>query len=215
MSDIQSINQRLYILNKFCKRLKKQIFLHNQSSLYYDKQNKHFVIPGILITGLSSITSFLSTSDIITNNNKQILNICVGVMTAGATILQSISSSYGFKSKAESFQKAADLYDNLLTKIEFEIVNPNENLNDFCNNIEETILQIKNDCKYLPPLFIQKMWIDYKYSKHNDDEDDLEHKNNNNLEHIDNLNDIIINNPNDYNNNLLSENFNNNDDINV
>ena len=171
-------NQQSYILEKFRKRLKKQIFLHNQASSYYAKQNRNFVIPGILITGISSVASFLATSDVLTDDNKQMFSIGVGVMTAGATILQSIGSSFGFQSRTESFQKAADLYDTLLTKIEFEIANPNEDFNEFCNNIEETILQIKNDCKYLPPLFIQKMWTDYKHSKHNDDEDDHFHSEN-------------------------------------
>ena len=207
MSEDQSLsNHQAYILNKFRKRLKKQIFLHNQASSYYAKQNRNFVIPGILITGISSVASFLATSDVLTDDNKQMFSIGVGVMTAGATILQSIGSSFGFQSRTESFQKAADLYDTLLTKIEFEIANPNEDFNEFCNNVEETILQIKNDCKYLPPLFIQKMWTDYKSSKHHDEEDEDD----NLLTHI-----VINQNNNNNSNNGEHDTTNNNVDNNV
>jgi hypothetical protein len=111
---------------------------------------------------LSSIASFMATSDILGDDSKKGFSVGVGILTAGATILQSISSSFGFQSRAEQFQKAADQYDTLLTKIEFELVNPNEDFNEFCNELESNILAIKNDCKYLPPLFIHKLWDNMK-----------------------------------------------------
>jgi hypothetical protein len=156
----------LKVLNKFKKRLQKEIFLNNQSSVYYSKLNSRFVIPGILLTGISSVTSFIGTSDIIDEDSKKYFSIGVGVFTAGATIIQSISSSFGFQARSESFQKSADQYDMLLTRVEFEICNPNEDFNEFCNKLEEDILNIKNDCNFLPPLKIQKLY------KQTDDEDD-------------------------------------------
>jgi hypothetical protein len=160
---LRVLNKNQYsILNKFRKRLMKERFLNNQSSNYYSKQNNKFVIPGILITGISSIASFMATSDILGDDIKKNFSVGVGILTAGATILQSISSSFGFQSRAEQFHKAADQYDTLLTKIEFELLNPNEDFNDFCNGLESDILAIKNDCKYLPPLFIHKLWDNIK-----------------------------------------------------
>ena len=47
----------------------------------------------------------------------------------------------------------------LLTRVEFEICNPNEDFNEFCNKLEEDILNIKNDCNFLPPLKIQKLYL--------------------------------------------------------
>jgi len=166
MSETQTLDaHKLNILNKFRKRIKKERFLNNQSSVYYSKQNSKFVIPGILITGISSVASFMATSDILNNDSKKGFSVGVGILTAGATILQSISSSFGFQTRAEQFQKAADEYDTLLTKIEFEIANPNEDFNEFCNDLEQTILSIKNDCKYLAPIFIQKMWEQHKINE--------------------------------------------------
>lgn len=156
--DINLTNQKILTLKQFHKRIMKERFINNQASVYYSSQNSKFVIPGILITGISSVASFMATSDVAGDTLKTAFSIGVGILTAGATILQSISSSFGFQTRADNFQKAADLYDTLLTKIEFEICNPNEDFNEFCNSLEASILDIKNNCKYLPPLFINKLW---------------------------------------------------------
>jgi hypothetical protein len=162
------LNHRLNVLRQFHRRLVKERFINNQASVYYSSQNSKFVIPGILITGISSVISFMATSDLLTSGTKSGFSIGVGVFTAGATILQSISSSFGFQSRAEGFQKAADSYDNLITKIEFEISNPNEDFNEFCNGLESAILDIKNNCKYLPPLFVYKIWEEHKSDEQSD-----------------------------------------------
>lgn len=156
--NINHNHHQLRILSKFRSRLEKEKFIHNQASNYYMKSNRWFVIPGIIITGSSSVISFLGTSDIMNNDTKTAFNITVGVLTAGAAILQSISSSFGFETRTAAFSKAADAYDNLITKIEFELCNPNENFQDFCDNLEIEILKIKNDCKFLPPLFCHQVY---------------------------------------------------------
>lgn len=150
--------QQLRILNKFRKRLEKEKYINNYASNYYGNMHNRFSIPGIIITGTSSIASFLSTMDVINNTVKTAISIGVGIMAACSTIIYSIANSYGFQSRRDSFQISADAYDDLITKIEFEIVNPNENFNEFCNSLETQILKIKTDCKYLPPLFIYKMY---------------------------------------------------------
>lgn len=160
-SDKESTNHshhQLRVLSKFRNRLEKEKFIHNQASNYYMKGNRWFVIPGILITGSSSVISFLGTSDIMGPETKTAFNITVGVLTAGAAILQSISSSFGFETRTAAFSKAADDYDNLITKIEFELCSPNEDFQEFCDNLETEILKIKNDCKFLPPLFCHQLY---------------------------------------------------------
>jgi hypothetical protein len=150
---IHSENQ-LLVLNKFRKRLEREKYINNYASNYYGSLQLRFTIPGIFITGISSIASFLATSDMLNTDTKAGFSIGVGILTAGATILQSVSSSFGFGARKDAFQKAADSYDDLITKIEFEICNPNERFTDFCNDLEEAILKIKNDCAFLPPLFV-------------------------------------------------------------
>ncbi len=162
-----SIN-KINVLKQFHRRLLKERFINNQASVYYSSANSKFVIPGILITGISSVISFMATSDLLDSSTKSGFSIGVGIFTAGATILQSISSSFGFQSRAEAFQKSADEYDTLITKIEFEISNPNEDFNEFCNSLETAILDIKANCKYLPPLFIYRTWDQHKSSQQSD-----------------------------------------------
>ena len=158
MTDSVSHSQKqLTILNKFYARLKKERFINNTSSTYYGNMNQRFVIPGIIITGLSSVGSFMTTSDMLDENEKQGFGVTVGIMTAIATIIQSMSASYGFQLKKDAFATSADAYDSLLTKVEFEISNPNENFTEFCNDLESAILKIKGDCKHLPPLHIHQL----------------------------------------------------------
>jgi hypothetical protein len=146
--------QQLMVLNKFRKRLEREKYINNYASNYYGAMQHRFTIPGILITGVCSVASFLATSDMLNTDTKAGFSIGVGILTAGATILQSVSSSFGFGARKDAFQKSADAYDDLITKIEFEICNPNEKFSDFCNDLETAILKIKNDCAFLPPLFI-------------------------------------------------------------
>jgi hypothetical protein len=155
--------KQLEVLNKFYKRIKKERFVNNNSSTYYGTLNQRFVIPGIVITGLSSIGSFMTTSDMLSDDEKQGFGVTVGVLTAVATVVQSMSASFGFQLKKDAFATSADVYDSLLTKVEFEICNPNENFEEFCNSLEEEILKIKSDCKYLVPLHIQELWNQNKH----------------------------------------------------
>ena len=155
-------SKQLSILNKFYTRLTKERFINNTSSSYYSSLNQRFVVPGIIITGLSSVGSFMTTSDMLSDEEKQGFGVTVGVMTAVATIIQSMSASFGFQLKADAFATSADAYDSLITKVEFEISNPNEDFTEFCDNLEKEILQIKADCKYLPPLHVHQLWTDNK-----------------------------------------------------
>ena len=63
-----------------------------------------------------------------------------------------------FETRTSVFSKAADAYDNLITRIEFELCNPNENFKDFCNKLEIDILKIKNGCRYKPSSLCYKMY---------------------------------------------------------
>lgn len=186
---------QLKVLSKFHSRLEKEKFINEHASNYYMKCNRWFIIPGIIITGCSSIISFLSTSEIINNSSKTAFSITVGILTAGSAILQSIATSCGFDVRTEAFSKSADAYDSLITKVEFELYNPNEEFQSFCNSLEEAILKIKNDCKFLPPLFCH---LDYykeikRRNKHKNNIDSntlssilIPHDNTNNINNINN-----------------------------
>ncbi len=156
-------------LNLLLSRLKKERYLNQKASSYYDKLQFRFTIPSILITALSGIASFLGTSTLVSNDTQNILNISVGVFTSLSSLMQSISASCGYDSKKEDFKKAANEYNNLINKVKFEIDNPNENLDDFFNNIESEIEDIQKKCGKLPPLWIYQEWTKEKHNFINND----------------------------------------------
>ena len=140
----------------FCQgmieRLRRLVWIHTRSTIYYEKRHFRIFIPNITITALSGIASFLSTSQFIENDVQRGLGIAVGVMTSISALVQSVASVTRYSAKAESHQVAADQYTRLLTRLKFEIEMPNEE--DFLDSLEESILEIQNKCNYFPPQFI-------------------------------------------------------------
>ncbi len=156
------------ILDKFRKRCKRERFVNNQSNLHYKQLHSKFIIPGIIITGICSVASFLSTTESISDDVKTGFSIGVGVLTAFATVIQSVSTSFGFQTRSDAYQKSAEAYDRILTRIEFEIYNPNSDFNKFCNLLENDIIKIKNECKFIPPYKMYKLYKDQKQQKENE-----------------------------------------------
>ena len=136
-------------LNELIEKIIFKKKTHNLAAQYYEKKSRYIVIPTIVITSISGIGSFLSTSNIFNDQQKLIISISVGVFGSLASLLQTCQSNLKFDTKAEMFRNAAEQYENLLTKINFEKINPNEK--DFINKLEKKILEIQNNCKYFPP----------------------------------------------------------------
>jgi len=142
--------------------LERKKYIYNRAGDYYRKMNLYFVIPSILITTISSIFAFLSTSNLINEENQDVFIILVGIMSAFSTMSQSLSSSVGFSTRKDMFLNAADQYDKNIIKISFEINNPtNQNL---VKEIEADIRKIEDNCKYLPPNWILDEW-NFKITK--------------------------------------------------
>ena len=147
-------HEQLVILDIFRVKIERERSIHTYASNYYDSLQMKFTIPGIVITGLCSVASFILAGKFLADKYNTGISISIGILNVCATVLQSITASYGFALKKESYQKAADAYDNLVTKLEFELCNPNEEFTLLCNWLEDQILKIKMECDYLPPLFI-------------------------------------------------------------
>ena len=135
-------------LDTFFEKIEHEKLKYNIAYKINAKRNLMLVIPTIFITSISSMLSFLSSSDLFPNEKDYII-MSVGILTSMASITQALSSALAFNVKAEMFRKAADSYDKLITRIEFEMESPNED--DFLNKLEGKILAIKEECKYLPP----------------------------------------------------------------
>ena len=135
-------------LDTFFEKIEHEKLKYNIAYKINAKRNLMFVIPTIFITSISSMLSFLSSSNLFPNEKDYII-MSVGILTSMASITQALSSALAFNVKAEMFRKAADSYDKLITRIEFEMESPNED--DLLNKLEGKILAIKEECKYLPP----------------------------------------------------------------
>jgi len=144
-------------------RLKKFRYIHNRASEYFSKLQKYILGPSIVITSISGIASFLSTSDTISDTSQNSFGIAVGILAAIATLLQTVSGTCKFATKAECHRVAAEEYNKLLTRIKFEMEMPNEE--DFTDKLEANILDIQNNCKFFPPQFILNEWARHKNSE--------------------------------------------------
>jgi hypothetical protein len=137
---------------KLYKRINDLVEVHNASSNYFSKMQKYIFGPSILITCLSGIGSFLSTSELVKENSQNIFGITVGVLTSISTLLQSLGSAYRFSAKEDAHRMAAEEYNKLGVKLKFEMEMPNEE--DFADNLENKILEIQNKCNYFAPQHI-------------------------------------------------------------
>ena len=155
--------KKYFFYKKMLIRLQKLRYIHNRSSEYYTKLNYRIIGPSIIISALSGITAFLSTSDMMSDNTKTGFGISVGVFASVSTLLQSISGSCGFGNKSEAHSRAAEEYNKLLVKVKFEMEMPNEE--DFTDKLESYILDIQNKCNFYPPQFIIDEWNKKKAKK--------------------------------------------------
>lgn len=134
------------------ERLKEKIDKLERDYKYSAKKfgflNQALYIPSIVITSLSSIFSFMSSSNFVSPENKNVCILVVAILTSLATMLQTINSSCEYSVKKTKFIEASQKFNMLADKVFFEMVNENEK--DFIDTIEQEIQEIKNQCKFLP-----------------------------------------------------------------
>lgn len=152
--------EKYIICEAMLERLNKLVWVHSQSSEYYEKRHFRIFFPNITITAISGIASFLSTSQFIDDDTQTAFGITVGVLASVSALVQSVASVTRYSAKAEAHQTAADEYSKLLTRLKFEIEMPNEK--DFLDNLEKSILEIQNKCNYFPPQFISTRYYKMK-----------------------------------------------------
>ena len=112
---------------------------------YYDKL---ITIPSIFITSMSSIFSFISSSEFVDSDTKNYSILVVAMLTTIASMLQTINTSCEFNVKKLKFTEASQEFNHISDRIFFEKENPNEQ--DFIDVIEKEIEKVKSQCKFLP-----------------------------------------------------------------
>ena len=150
----------LVIFNHFYEYCTDQRQMHSKSGNYFYYLNKCFLIPSLVLGTTGSIFSFLASTCFFNNYTKDIMSICVGVLTCIVVLLQSFMSAYQFDHKSACHLKSADLYDQILTSIDFEKTYPSNN--SFVKDLEKEIIKIKSNNPYLVPRFIIKKFYKKK-----------------------------------------------------
>ena len=130
-------------------RLQKLFKMNVAAAKHYERVNMYIFGPSITITVLSSICSFLSTTDVLDESAKTGFGMTVGILTILSTALQSVAGTCQYKSRSEAFRIAAEQYEHLLTKLRFECAMPNEQ--NFIVDLEEKILEVQKKNTYFPP----------------------------------------------------------------
>ena len=85
-------------------------------------------------------------------------------MASLTTLSQSFSNAFEYSTKAEAHQNATEAFDQIITKIRFERINPKK-LNsgkDFISEIKKQIVETKQRCKYIVPDWIEEDYNDKK-----------------------------------------------------
>ena len=156
---VEKIYERL---EKYCE-LKRQT--HWMCSRHYSSMDRYFTVPAIVLSSLSGIGSFLASTDTF-KPNADVLTITVGVMASVTTLFQSFSNAFEYSTKSEAHQNATEAFDQIITKLRFERLNPKANVNavEFIDSIENLIVETKQRCKYIVPDWIELEYSDKKFS---------------------------------------------------
>jgi hypothetical protein len=149
-------------LEKYCE-LKRQT--HWMCSRHYSSMDRFFTVPAIVLSSLSGIGSFLASTDTL-KPHADVLTISVGVMASVTTLFQSFSNAFEYSTKSEAHQNATEAFDQIITKLRFERLNPKANVNavEFIDSIENLIVETKQRCKYIVPDWIELEYSDKKFS---------------------------------------------------
>ena len=130
------------------KKIQKLERDYKYSARRYGYYNRLISVPSIVITSLSSIFSFMSSSEFVSTEAKDYCVITVALLTTLATMLQTINTSCEFNVKKLKFTEATQEFNHISDRIFFESQNPNEE--NFVDVIEKEIEKVKNQCKFIP-----------------------------------------------------------------
>lgn len=73
----------------------------------------------------------------------------IGVML---TVVNLISNANEYQAKKQQLSAAVEEFDILEDRLRFEMINPDQDFNKFCQQLEHDIEAIKSQCKYQPSL---------------------------------------------------------------
>ena len=171
LRNIDELQNKKYIttiLTELMEYAKYKRDTHGDSKILYNYYNYGFVIPAIIITAVSSILSFMASSDVFAEDIKTNFTLTVGVIAILSTALQTFAGSLNYSGRSQAHSDAHEDYDILYTNISFELTNPNKSIKDpdyFFETTKNTILDIKKKCKFIVPAEIDDGYKKDEFTK--------------------------------------------------
>ena len=161
LNNPEEIDKIYESLEKYCN-LKRQT--HWMCARHYACMDKYFSVPSIVLSSLSGIGSFLASIAYF-EEYSTVFTVSVGVMASVTTLFQSFSNAFEYSTRAEAHQNATEAFDQIITKLKFERLNPVKEADpgDFIDGIEKQIVETKQRCKYIVPDWIEGQYSDTKF----------------------------------------------------
>ena len=161
LNNPEEIDKIYESLEKYCN-LKRQT--HWMCARHFACMDKYFSVPSIVLSSLSGIGSFLASIAYF-EEYSTVFTVSVGVMASVTTLFQSFSNAFEYSTKAEAHQNATEAFDQIITKLKFERLNPVKEADpgEFIDSIEKQIVETKQRCKYIVPDWIEGQYSDTKF----------------------------------------------------
>tara|TARA_B100001173_G_C16010685_1_gene557579 strand:+ start:621 stop:1562 length:942 start_codon:yes stop_codon:yes gene_type:complete len=161
LNNPEEIDKIYESLEKYCN-LKRQT--HWMCARHYACMDKYFSVPSIVLSSLSGIGSFLASIAYF-EEYSTVFTVSVGVMASVTTLFQSFSNAFEYSTRAEAHQNATEAFDQIITKLKFERLNPVKDAEpgEFIDGIEKQIVETKQRCKYIVPDWIEGQYSDTKF----------------------------------------------------
>lgn len=107
----------------------------------------------IIVGAIKDIAGLIISNNDIANSETQKYAL-LGTSIIGIIIvsINVISGAYGYQVKKQQYSIAVEQFDLLEDRIRFEMINPDEDFNKFCQQLETDIEAIKTQCKFQPSL---------------------------------------------------------------
>lgn len=146
------------LLRKYSKHSKTYANIHTKTSQYYERYQKIFGIPMVLLGAILSCSIF--TTD---ENSQSYLKYVNGFLALFLACLSGVNNLMNFSLKIQKNNSACLKYSQIYLDIELLLNFPRSERNEqpsvFINDIKKTVIAIQTDCE-TPPAWITSGFID-------------------------------------------------------
>lgn len=147
--NVYQLERLSYILDK----VQENTMAYQAEAAFNSNMYLHLFKLVIFISAIKDIAGLIISNNSIANSETQKYALLgtsiIGIIMASINV---IAGAYEYQVKKQQFSAAVEQFDILEDRIRFEMINPDENFNNFCQQLENNIESIKSQCKYQPSL---------------------------------------------------------------